>query len=172
MHIHTLRHRPPFSQSAYTNSKPKITWNNAFSVKPKCKNSQIKSNSLVLFNLDIRYATYVTKLWFLADAFKTLSHSMCTCTEQVLPVTPISVPFTAAMRVPYANQDNFLSLQINLKQACISLKGFLQNDMNCVGLYIPMSVMVNFKDNISKLKKLRQTSKEWKAATTIVIPFY
>ena len=41
-HIHTLRHTPPFSQSAYTNSKPKITWNNAFSVKLKCKNSQIK----------------------------------------------------------------------------------------------------------------------------------
>ena len=49
-HIHTLRHTPPFSQSAYTNrndlmlipSKPKITWNNAFSVKPKRKNSQIK----------------------------------------------------------------------------------------------------------------------------------
>ena len=33
---------PPFSQSACTNSKPKITWNNALSVKPKCKNSQIK----------------------------------------------------------------------------------------------------------------------------------
>ena len=33
---------PPFSQSAYTDSKPKITWNNAFSVKPKRKNSQIK----------------------------------------------------------------------------------------------------------------------------------
>ena len=34
-HIHTLRHTPPFSQSAYTNlsySKPQITWNNAFSV--------------------------------------------------------------------------------------------------------------------------------------------
>ena len=48
MHIHTLtlRHTPPFSQSAYTNSKPKITWN-AFSVKPKRKNSQIKSKSLV-----------------------------------------------------------------------------------------------------------------------------
>ena len=42
MHKHTLRHTPPFSQSADTNSKPKITWNNAFSVKPKCKNSQIK----------------------------------------------------------------------------------------------------------------------------------
>ena len=29
-----------FSQSAYTNSKPKIIWNNAFYVKPKrCKNS-------------------------------------------------------------------------------------------------------------------------------------
>ena len=41
-HIHTLRHMPPFSQSAYTNSKPKITWNNAFSVKPKRKNSQIQ----------------------------------------------------------------------------------------------------------------------------------
>ena len=49
-HIHTLRHMPPFSQSAYTNrndlmlipSKPKITWNNAFSVKAKRKNSQIK----------------------------------------------------------------------------------------------------------------------------------
>ena len=46
MHIHTLRHTPPFSQSAYTNSKPKITWNNAFSVKPKRKNSQIKQKSL------------------------------------------------------------------------------------------------------------------------------
>ena len=31
-HIHTLRHAPPFSQSANINSKPKITWNNAFSV--------------------------------------------------------------------------------------------------------------------------------------------
>ena len=41
-HIHTLRHTLPFSQSAYNNSKPKITWNNAFSVKPKRKNSQIK----------------------------------------------------------------------------------------------------------------------------------
>ena len=49
-HIHTLRHTPPFSQSAYTNSndltlipsKPKITWNKAFSLKPKRKNSQIK----------------------------------------------------------------------------------------------------------------------------------
>ena len=40
MHIHTLRHTPPFSQPAYTNSKPKISWNNAFSVKPKRKNSQ------------------------------------------------------------------------------------------------------------------------------------
>ena len=39
-HIHTLRHTPPFSQSSYTNSKPKITWNNAFSVKPKRKNPQ------------------------------------------------------------------------------------------------------------------------------------
>ena len=46
-HIHTLtlRHTPPFSQSAYTNSKPQITRNNAFSVKPKRKNSQIKSKS-------------------------------------------------------------------------------------------------------------------------------
>ena len=36
-HIHTLtlRHTPPFSQSAYTNSKPEISGNNAFSVKPK-----------------------------------------------------------------------------------------------------------------------------------------
>ena len=41
-HIHTLRHTPPFSQSAHTNSKPKITWNNAFSVKPKCKDFEIK----------------------------------------------------------------------------------------------------------------------------------
>ena len=49
-HIHTLRHSPPFSQSAYTNrndlmiipSKSQITWNNAFSVNPKRKNSQIK----------------------------------------------------------------------------------------------------------------------------------
>ena len=41
-HSYSLRHTPPFSQSAYTNSKPKITWNNAFSVKPKRKNSQIK----------------------------------------------------------------------------------------------------------------------------------
>ena len=41
-HIRTFRHTPPFSQSAYSNSKPKITWNNAFSVKPKHKNSQIK----------------------------------------------------------------------------------------------------------------------------------
>jgi len=40
--IHTLRHTPHLSQSAYTNSKPKITWNNAFSVKPKHKNSQMK----------------------------------------------------------------------------------------------------------------------------------
>ena len=40
MHIHTLKHTPPFSQPAYTNSKPKISWNNAFSVKPKRKNSQ------------------------------------------------------------------------------------------------------------------------------------
>ena len=31
-HIHTLRHAPPFSHSAYTNSKPQIIWNNAFSV--------------------------------------------------------------------------------------------------------------------------------------------
>ena len=31
----------PFSQSAYTNSKPKITWN-VFSVKPKRKNSPKK----------------------------------------------------------------------------------------------------------------------------------
>ena len=38
----THTHTPPFSQSAYTNSKPKITWNNAFSVKPKRKNSQIR----------------------------------------------------------------------------------------------------------------------------------
>ena len=37
---------PPFSQSAYANTKPKITWNNAFSVKPKRKNSQIKEKSL------------------------------------------------------------------------------------------------------------------------------
>ena len=42
-HIHTLRHAPPFSQSAYINSKPKITWNNAFfvsnqNVKKKKKN--------------------------------------------------------------------------------------------------------------------------------------
>ena len=35
-----LRHTPPFSQSAYTNSKPKISGNNAFSVKPKRKNSE------------------------------------------------------------------------------------------------------------------------------------
>ena len=42
-HIHTLRHTPPFSQSSYTNSKPTITWNNAFSVKPKRENSQIKT---------------------------------------------------------------------------------------------------------------------------------
>ena len=33
---------PPFSQSAYSNSRPKMSWNNAFSVKPKRKNSQIK----------------------------------------------------------------------------------------------------------------------------------
>ena len=38
-YMETHTHTPPFSQSAYTNSKPKITWNNAFSVKPKCKNS-------------------------------------------------------------------------------------------------------------------------------------
>ena len=38
-HIHTLRHTSSFSQSAYTNSKPQTTWNNAFSVKPKRKNS-------------------------------------------------------------------------------------------------------------------------------------
>ena len=42
-HAHnTLGYMPPFSQSAYTSSKPKIFWNNAFSVKPKSKNSQIK----------------------------------------------------------------------------------------------------------------------------------
>ena len=35
--------RLPFSQSAYTSSKPQITWNNVFSVKLKRKNSQIKS---------------------------------------------------------------------------------------------------------------------------------
>ena len=45
-HIHTLRHTPPFAQSAYTKSKPKITWNNAFFVKRKRKNSQIKYKSL------------------------------------------------------------------------------------------------------------------------------
>ena len=41
-HIHTLRQTPPFSEYANTNSKPKISWNNAFSDKPKHKNSQIK----------------------------------------------------------------------------------------------------------------------------------
>ena len=40
MHIHTLRQAPPFSQSAYTNSKPKITWNNAFFVS----NQNVKKN--------------------------------------------------------------------------------------------------------------------------------
>ena len=45
-HTHsTLRQTPPFSQSAYTKSKHKITWNNAFSVKPKSKNFQIKYKS-------------------------------------------------------------------------------------------------------------------------------
>ena len=44
-HIHTLRHTPPLSQSAYTNSysKPKITWNNAFSVSNQNVKTQIKS---------------------------------------------------------------------------------------------------------------------------------
>ena len=36
-HIHTLRHTPTCSQSAYSNSKPKMTWNNAFSVKTPVK---------------------------------------------------------------------------------------------------------------------------------------
>ena len=49
-HIHTLRHAPPFSQSAYTNSKPKVTWHNAFSVsnqnvKKKQKKKQQKKAS-------------------------------------------------------------------------------------------------------------------------------
>ena len=45
-HIHTLRvrHTPLFSQSAYTNSKPQITWNNAFAVS----NQNIKSTTIVL----------------------------------------------------------------------------------------------------------------------------
>ena len=41
-HIHTFKHTPPFSQSAYNNSKTKITGNYAFSVKVNRKNSQIK----------------------------------------------------------------------------------------------------------------------------------
>ena len=41
IYILTLRHTPSFSQSAYITSKPQITWNNAFSVRPKRKNSQV-----------------------------------------------------------------------------------------------------------------------------------
>ena len=51
MHIHTLRQMPPFSQSAYTNtySKPKITWNNTFSVS----NQNIKNSNKKLLGWHI-----------------------------------------------------------------------------------------------------------------------
>ena len=41
-HTHSYSQTYALFQSAYTNSKPQITWNNAFSVKTKLKNSQIK----------------------------------------------------------------------------------------------------------------------------------
>ena len=60
MHIHTLtlRQTPPFSQSAYTNSKPEGTWNNAFSVKPKRKISQIKILKFCKLKKKKRLITY------------------------------------------------------------------------------------------------------------------
>ena len=52
-HMHTLKHTAPFSQSAYTNSEPKIAGNNAFSVKPKLKNSQIKVVRFTQYAVDV-----------------------------------------------------------------------------------------------------------------------
>ena len=46
-HIHTLRHAPPFSQSAYTNSKPKVTWHNAFSVSNQNVKKKKKKKRLI-----------------------------------------------------------------------------------------------------------------------------
>ena len=95
-HIHTLRHMPLFSQFAYTNSKPKIIWNNAFSVKPKHNNSQIllaSMHSTVLtcravkkypFREQNRLKTITTQLtlsvcWFLLASISPCDFSGRTC---------------------------------------------------------------------------------------------
>ena len=68
-HIHTLRHAPPFSQSAYINSKPKITWNNAFFVSNQnVKKKKKKSKSF-------RFAHPQPSLRKLSSATDVLTHA-------------------------------------------------------------------------------------------------